>query len=61
MLRKIQLQNCVDWNIRARDSARRRETSALHSGNVLTAVSATRDARRFQRNIDKLNEELAQI
>lgn len=43
MLRKIQLQNCVDWNINRRDQTK-----------------DVRDKRRFQRNIDHLNRELAQ-
>jgi hypothetical protein len=41
------LQNAVDWNIAERDSAKQ--------------ANKTRAARRYQRNIDKLNQCLAAL
>lgn len=53
----MNLQHCIDWNIRARDAAKRRGQHLREScpqAKELIA-DADRDARHFQRNIDDLN------
>jgi hypothetical protein len=52
------IQNCVNWNIRQRDTRRAETLNPRLPVGVRRA--AERDVRRFQRNIDRLNEQLRQ-
>ena len=51
----MSLQNCIDWNINMRDRSRQ-HAAKLPACPLRTSLE--RDARRYQRNIDSLNERI---
>jgi hypothetical protein len=50
------IQNCIDWNIKMRDS--NRHSAMLQQHDIAAARELTRNVRRYQRNIDTLNTQL---
>ena len=50
------IQNCIDWNIKMRDTNRHNAMVAQQAPHLVQ--EHTRNARRHQRNIDELNRQL---